>query len=619
MKAINIFKAVAYVLALPTMLLTTACSSDEVQSIEQAPASPLGYARPVTIHVNRNADDATRTFYDQSLKKLSFSEGDQLFYGGQNGTSGRYAMLTDYKNGNTFQGTLYTQNPYDGPITDLFNECSGRNYAELIPAGHLSLDYMRINGEGYQMNVSREFTRAFAPTKKIAVEQFFDEVATYFNPSVGFELRATNGVISFTLNGLEPLKTYNFTFRNHNTQNNKNFYVTGTSTSDNAGTATFAIGTTVSSSNTRYYIIIDDGGKYMDIDLGYKDILANHVVNVICDATPKEVVNLSELSAGTYTANHGIILTGTLPAETNIQIADGASVVLRDAVINTGITCVGDGTIILEGENTVQGTGAGIQAGPSGKTLTIKGNGQLTVQGAANCAAIGTGNGGTCGDISIEGGTVIATGGTDAAAIGTGTGGTCGKIYINGGSVDATGNGFGAAIGTGNNGTSGQIVITKNVTSVIAKKGISATHSIGKGSEYSIIGNVTIGGFTGAIPESPYVYPETHVETWTYYDVTTFNLAAGKDYHGLTNGSTLRSNGISDGSVVCGHMMGKFYFIAPYNRKYTNITIKGTCNSVSGTGWTKTEPGAVWSGTPAQYVHVDCDIDNVTQIVLTFQ
>ena len=66
-------------------------------------------------------------------------------------------------------------------------------------------------------------------------------------------------------------------------------------------------------------------------------------------------------------------------------------------------------------------------------------------------------------------------------------------------------------------------------------------------------------------------------------------------------------------------MMGKFYFIAPYNRKYTNITIKGTCNSVSGTGWTKTEPGAVWSGTPAQYVHVDCDIENVTQIVLTFQ
>ena len=618
MKATNIFKAAAYALALPAMLLTTACSSDEVQNTEQAPASPLGYARPVTIHVNRNADDATRTFYDQDLKKLSFSEGDQLLYGGENGTSGRYAMLTDYKNGNTFQGTLYTQYPYDGPITDLFNECSGRNYAELIPAGHLSLDYMRINGEGYQMNVSREFTRAFAPTKKIAVEQFFDEVAYSFNPSVGFELRATNGVISFTLNGLEPLKTYNFTFRNHNTQNNKNFDVTGTSTSDNAGTATFAIGTTVSSSNTRYYIIIDDGGKYMDIDLGYKAILANHVVNVICDATAKEVVNLSELSAGTYTANHGIILTGTLPAETNIQIADGASVVLRDAVINTGITCVGDGTIILEGENTVQGTGAGIQAGPSDKTLAIKGNGQLTVTGAANCAAIGTGYGTTCGNITISSGTIIATGGTDAAAIGTGNGGTCGDITIEAGSVDATGGTNAAAIGTGNNGTCGKIVIKKEVTSIFAKKGLGATHSIGKGSEGNI-GTVTIGGDSGAKSESPYKYPETHVETWTYYDVTTFNLAAGKDYHGLTNGSTLRSNGISDGSVVCGHMMGKFYFIAPYNRKYTNITIKGTCNSVSGTGWTKTEPGAVWSGTPAQYVHVDCDIENVTQIVLTFQ
>ena len=618
MKAINIFKAAAYVLALPAMLLTTACSSDEVQNIEQVPESFRGYVRHVTVNATRGDGDATRAYYNG--KNLCFSEGDQIFFGGNHGEAGHYAMLVDYKSANTFEGDLYSENDYTGSLSDLLaTGCNSRNYAVYIPAGHESFGYMTItNKNTCYMNVSHDNHRAFAPTKKIAVEQFFDEFAGHYDNTKGFQFEATNGVICFTLNGLEHQKTYNFTFRSKT--GNQIFDISGTSTSDNDGTVTFAVGTTTSNISTRYSVIIDDGGEYMDIDLGNKAIQANHIVTVTpISVTPKVVVDLSELSAGTYTANHGIILTGTLPAETNIQIADGASVVLRDAVINTGITCVGDGTIILEGENTVQGTGAGIQAGPSGKTLTIKGNGQLTVQGAANCAAIGTGNGGTCGDISIEGGTVIATGGTDAAAIGTGTGGTCGKIYIDGCSVDATGTGYGAAIGTGNNGICGKIVIMKEHTSIFAKKGISATHSIGKGSEYSFIDDVTIGGVTGAIPESPYVYPETHVETWTYYDVTTFNLAAGKDYHGLTNGSTLRSNGISDGSVVCGHMKGKFYFIAPYNRKYTNITIKGTCKSVSGTGWTKTEPGAVWSGTPAQYVHVDCDIENVTQIVLTFQ
>ena len=623
MKAINIFKAAAYMLALPALLLTTACSSDEVVNTEEAPvASSRGYVRHVTVNATRGDGDATRAYYNG--KNLCFSEGDQIFFGGDHGEAGHYAMLVDYKSANTFEGDLYSENDYTGSLSDLLaSGCNSRNYAVYIPAGHESFGYMTItNKNTCYMNVSHDNHRAFAPTKKIAVEQFFDEFAGHYDNTKGFQFEATNGVICFTLNGLEQEKTYNFTFRSKT--GNQIFDISGTSTSDNAGTVTFAVGTTTSNISTRYSVIIDDGGEFMDIDLGNKAIQANHIVTVTpISVTPKVVVNLSGLSAGTYTANHGIILTGTLPAETNIQIADGASVVLRDAVINTGITCVGDGTIILEGENTVQGTGAGIQAGPSGKTLTIKGNGQLTVQGAANCAAIGTGNDGICGNISIEGGTIIATGGTDAAAIGTGTGGTCGKIYIDGCSVDATGTGCGAAIGTGNNGTCGQIVIMKEHTSIFAKKGISATHSIGKGSEYSIIGTVTIGGFTGAITESPYVYPETHIETWTYYDVNSFDLAANKDYHALTNGSTLRSTGVSGGTVVDGHMSGTFNFIAPYNRKFTRITIKGTCNSVSDAGWTKESPGAVWNSTgaqePAQYVHINCDISNVTQIVLTFQ
>ncbi len=615
MKAINIFKAAAYVLVLPALLLTSACSSDDVQNIEQTPEPFRGYVRHVTVKATCDAGDATRAYYDEG--QLFFSPGDKIFFGGTNSVSGRYAMLLDYTCPSTFGGDLYTEKEYTGTLSDLISSnCSARNYAQLLPAGYEAFGYYIINNENtYNMNVAFDMSRAFAPTKKIAIEQFFSECATTFTNKNGFIFQASNGVISFTLNGLEPLTTYKLTFRSK-TGNNV-FDISGTSTSDNTGTVTFAVGTTTSNISTQYYVIIDDGGKYMDIDLGNKAIQANYVVNVKpISVTAKEVVDLAGLSAGTYTANHGVILTGTLPAGVDIQIADGASVVLRDAVIKTTITSVGDATVILEGESTVTGTGAGIQAGPSGKSLTIKGNGQLTVQGADNCAAIGTGNGGTCGDINIEGGTVIATAGTDAAAIGAGVGGTCGKIYINGGSIEATSKGRGAGIGTGDNGTCGQIVITKNVISVFARKGVYAMHSIGKGTDDSTIGSVLIGGFSGAISDSPYVYPETYVETWNFIDVTSFNLAANKDTKGGTIGCTLRSKG---GTVVQGHMSGMFNFIAPYNRQFTKITIKGICTSVSGDGWTETESGVEWSGTPAQYVHIECDIKDVEQIVFTYQ
>ena len=619
MKASNLFKAMAYMLAIPAMLLTTACSSDDVQNTEQTPETFQGYVRHVTVNASRTDNDATRAYYNG--KNLCFSEGDQIFFGGEDGVAGRYAMLVDYKSASTFEGDLYTQNEYTGSLSELLTSgCNDRNYAVYVPAGYENFDHITINNKNtYYMNVSWDTRHTIAPTKKIAIEQFFDEFAGHYDATDGFQFMAMNGVIGFTLNGLEPQTTYNLTFRS--VTGGTPFDITGTSTSNGDGTLTFAVGTTRSSIYTRYYVIIDDGGKYMDIDLGTKAIQANHIVTVPpITVTAKEVVNLASLPAGTYTAVHGLILTGTAPAGVNVQIDDGAGVVLRDATINDGITCAGDATIILEGESTVQNS---IQAGPTGKTLTIKGNGQLTVTGAANCAAIGSGYGTTCGNITITSGIIIATGGTDAAAIGTGNSGTCGNITIEGGSVDATGTDYGAAIGTGYDGTCGKITISKDVTGIFARSGIGAPNSIGKGSESSTIGTVNIGGFTGAKTESPYVYPETHVDTWTFYDVSSFNLAAGKDYRGLVVGCTLRSTG---GTVVAGHMSGSFQFIAPYNRKFKTINIKGSkCNSVSMSGWLKTLSGmgAEWNPSgalePAHTVNITCDIENVEKIVLTFQ
>ena len=259
-------------------------------------------------------------------------------------------------------------------------------------------------------------------------------------------------------------------------------------------------------------------------------------------------VDLSTLAAD-YTAQNGDVLKGTLAANVKITIADGATVTLKDAVINgtnnssyswAGLTLAGDGTIILKGENTVKGFYEyypGIYV-PSGKTVTIKGDGTLnassngfgagiggglsincgnisitggtiTATGGDSAAGIGGGYDSSCGNISITGGTITATGGNYAAGIGSGYRATVGNITITGGTVTATGGYAAAGIGSGYEGSCGNITITDGVTSVTATKGQYAPNSIGAGLDGSC-GTVTIGGnVTGNVTDSPYTYTGT--------------------------------------------------------------------------------------------------------------
>ena len=311
------------------------------------------------------------------------------------------------------------------------------------------------------------------------------------------------------------------------------------------------------------------------------------------------VIDLATVT-GDITLENGTILTGTLDGFDNaykpvkISIADGATVTLNGVTINgvesysywddwewewvhyyyywAGLTCLGDATIILEGENTVTGFYGdypGIQAGPTGTTLTIKGTGSLTASnhgtgagiggglhmacgdieiqggditanGGWNGSGIGGGNEASCGDITISGGTVTATCGDGGAGIGGGRQGSCGNISITGGTVTATCGNYAPGIGSayGNNASCGNISIAggtveatggmnaagigsgyyqsscgditiyATVTSVKATKGSGAPYSIGAGKNATSCGTVTIGGNeTGNISDSPYYYP----------------------------------------------------------------------------------------------------------------
>lgn len=210
----------------------------------------------------------------------------------------------------------------------------------------------------------------------------------------------------------------------------------------------------------------------------------------------KKIVDLSSLKSD-YEAGDGDILTKVINKSSvhQISIADDATITLRDATINgktavgsyvygKGIICTGDATIILEGDNIVEGDGySGIEI-KEGYTLTIRGNGSLTATshmgsgigggsygdwnggsiviqsgtinatGGDNSAGIGGSPWIAIGSITISGGTINATGGTGAAGIGCGYGdnadpSSCTGITITGGTINATGGNAAAAIGCG--------------------------------------------------------------------------------------------------------------------------------------------------------------------------
>ena len=162
-----------------------------------------------------------------------------------------------------------------------------------------------------------------------------------------------------------------------------------------------------------------------------------------------------------YEAQTGDVLTGSTSG--TVTIANNAKITLSDVTITGGIVCAGTAEITLVGTNSVTGFSeydsninayrytAGIQVGGSGTTLTIKGDGSLTANGALHSAGIGLSRAwdvdATGGHIVIEGGNITATGNGKGAGIGTGVcwdgdsdkTATLGNITIKGGTVRAIG------------------------------------------------------------------------------------------------------------------------------------------------------------------------------------
>lgn len=142
----------------------------------------------------------------------------------------------------------------------------------------------------------------------------------------------------------------------------------------------------------------------------------------------------------------------------------------------------GNPTFIIEGENNITSTEQGRTAigGQAGCPIVIRGvnsGSRLIVKGGKGGAAIGSGQGGGCGDITIENCYVKAEAGdlpnkqlqTGGAGIGSALRSSCGNINIKNSTIEAEGSGAGAAIGSGRSGTCKDITIENST--ITAKSG----------------------------------------------------------------------------------------------------------------------------------------------------
>lgn len=233
-----------------------------------------------------------------------------------------------------------------------------------------------------------------------------------------------------------------------------------------------------------------ENGKYYAINV--KNLVRSTTIDL------STVSKLSEIP-------NGFVLTGTLSGNHKISIAASATVTLNNVTIEgsneedyqwAGITCEGDATIILEGNNTVKGFLKGYPGIhiAEGKTLTINGTGTLNASSNGWGAGIGDIFAKSCGNIIINGGTVTATGGKYSAGIGGSRGATCGNITINGGTITATGGLYAAGIGSGDSqlSTCGKITISGGEVTAIG-----SSYAAGIGSGYTATcGAITISGGT---------------------------------------------------------------------------------------------------------------------------
>ena len=310
-------------------------------------------------------------------------------------------------------------------------------------------------------------------------------------------------------------------------------------------------------------------------------------------ATLAATVDLSTVRGDTVLQD-GDVATGTLGGNYKISVADGATVTLRNAVIEqdsgwengwASVNCLGDATIVLEGDNTLDPKNSRYPAIhiPANKTLTIQGDGSLAAWGGNSSAAIGGGDEIDCGNIVIAGGTITATVLGLTAGIGSGSLSACGNITISGGTITTgvkdSNCMWSTGIGAGAGGSCGDILISGGTVYAQGKKstGIGSGYCssiYGRGSSCGAItisgGNVTAISDDGAAAIGSAKGIEGVSGGPSYYSVCGDITISGGTVNATILPATLREYscvGIGPGCNRAGHHQRDRHFGIPWIRR----------------------------------------------------
>ena len=311
MKTKNIFKTLALAMLMPTMLLTTACSSEDdvvnsnIANLETV--AKKGYALPVTVNVTREGDKgsnrATYTDNGDGTGSLGFSAGDKLFVKGHaSGTAGFFAGTLTMVSAGTFSGTIYTENLYDGDADALLAE-AGMVRATLLPDGYETPGFLSISGSGATASISSDASKAFATSKAAAVEQFSYEMSITY--SSGFALSPANVILNFTITGLTASTEVTASFTDEYSK-----VISGNVTTDGSGNATFAIG--VAGNTNLKYCSLTVGGNAITLTSSDKYLTEGIIYNITRSAASAATGHaLSAAVVGDVVGSDGQAYDGT--------------------------------------------------------------------------------------------------------------------------------------------------------------------------------------------------------------------------------------------------------------------------------------------------------------------
>lgn len=423
----NILKSLVGAMLMPAMLFTTSCGNeDEVVNNENNVKK--GYTLPVTVNVTRQGDKAgTRATYNETDKVLEFSSGDQLFVKGTDGTAGTFAGTLTWTSGDTFSGTIYTENEYFSTADALLGSASTAT-ATLLPDGYGSIGYLSVSGEGCNATLATDATKAFATSKADGVAQLSLEQASAY--SDGFALAPQNAILNFTAVtgewGSAPASSSVSLQAGETTISGSVAPVEG---DWDRALANFAIAVAGSASPSSLTLTVDG----TSVSLGSHTLTAGKIYNQKC-------ANINTMSPYIQDNEKWLVYGTGEPSGMRLTIAEGATVTLSNVYLNDYaiIAYRGNNTIILADgtTNTIDpGDGVAIYGmTDDDKTLTIKGTGTLIATGGYGAPAIGIGEPEfeSCGAITIESTVhLTATAGEgQSKAITTGTGG--GTVTIGG-------------------------------------------------------------------------------------------------------------------------------------------------------------------------------------------